>query len=232
MNKKDKWQTIWQKKGKLEVGKISLKKLIHMNGFDGGTGKITVDNWKMFINFIEKELEIKKKDSIYEVGCGSGAFLYHFYRKGHNVGGMDYSDSLIEIAKKVIKGELSVNEAIKLRDNKKYDFVVANSVFHYFTNLDYALAVIIKMLNKANKGVGIFDIPNKELEKESLLIRSKSLPKGEYEKKYKGLGHFYYDKEWFFDVAKKHNYKIKIFDQNINNYGNNCFRFNVFIIKK
>lgn len=231
MNKKNKWQKIWEKKGKLKDRNITLRKLISMNGFDSGAGKIGVENWKKFIKFISKKLGIKKGDSIYEVGCGAGAFLYQFYKRGHGVGGGDYSMSLIKIAKRIMRGDFNVGEARKLNNKRKYDFVVANSVFQYFPDFDYALMVVSEMLDKANKGIGIFDVPNEHLKEKSERARRRSLSKGEYKKKYEGLSHLYYDKNWFYKLGKEYNYKVRIFNQNINNYGNNRFRFNVVIIK-
>jgi len=41
--------------------------------------------------------------------------------------------------------------------------------------------------------------------------------------------HLYYDKSFFEDFAKTENMKVKIFDQNIKEYGNSPFRFNVLL---
>jgi ubiquinone/menaquinone biosynthesis C-methylase UbiE len=231
MNKKNKWQKIWEKKGKLKDRNITLRKLISMNGFDSGAGKIGVENWKKYIEVVINELGIQKGDSIYEVGCGSGGFLYQFYKRGNGVGGVDYSRSLIKIAKKIIRGDFNVGEARKLNTKRKYDFVVANSVFQYFPDFDYALMVVSKMLDKANKGIGIFDVPNEHLKEKSERARRGSLKKGEYKRKYERLSHLYYDKIGFINWGKEHNYKVRIFNQNIKNYGNNHFRFNIVITK-
>lgn len=42
----------------------------------------------------------QKIESIYEVGCGSGANLFLFEQDGIACGGLDYSEALIESAKK------------------------------------------------------------------------------------------------------------------------------------
>ena len=53
----------------------------------------------------------------------------------------------------------------------------------------------------------------------------------EYEKKYKGLDHLFYEKDWFLNSAKKYNLRANIIDQNYKNYGNSEFRFNVILEK-
>lgn len=43
-------------------------------------------------------------NSVYEVGCGSGANLYLLKNRGIQVGGIDYSRSLVDTAKKIVGG--------------------------------------------------------------------------------------------------------------------------------
>ena len=48
----------------------------------------------------------------------------------------------------------------------------------------------------------------------------------EYEQKYKNLNHLFYEKEWFINLAKKYNLKVKIIDQDYKKYGYAKYRFN------
>ena len=57
------------------------------------------------------------------------------------------------------------------------------------------------------------------------------LSKEEYEKKYAGLEHLFYEKSWFEDIAKELGLKIKIWDQNFTQYSNSQLRFNVIMEK-
>ena len=56
-----------------------LSELICLDGFDGKTGKINVVDWVNYIKYISDYIGIKKHESIFEIGCGSGAFLYPFF---------------------------------------------------------------------------------------------------------------------------------------------------------
>ena len=69
----------------------------------------------------------------------------------------------------------------------KYDYVISNSVFHYFDNLDYAEQVIKKMLLKATKKVGIFDLNDFSKKSEYDKTRMGMMNKQEYIQKYEGL---------------------------------------------
>lgn len=82
--------------------------------------------------------------SIFEVGCGAGPNLYLYQQDGLHVGGIDYSHSLIDIAKTVLKDlvELICDEAIHLPDTITYDAVLSNSVFSYFDSYEYAETVL------------------------------------------------------------------------------------------
>ena len=74
-----------------------------MNGFDSPLGSMNEKNWKLFIETISKIVNIKKDDSVFELGCGAGSFLYLFYEKGFYVAGIDFSEKLIEKANGVFK---------------------------------------------------------------------------------------------------------------------------------
>jgi len=207
-----------------------LLNLIRTDGFDSGTGSIQLDSWKSYVDWVDMILQVSKNNSIYEVGCGSGALLYPFYIKGYKVGGLDYSSLLISNAEKIMKDmDFMVNEALNLTSEIKYDFVVANSVFFYFPDYAYAERVLDKMVEKAIKRVLIMDVPDLKLKDECEKVRSSAYPPGEYEKKYKGLSHLYFDREWFVNYCLKNQLTVKLYDQKISNYDNSRFRFNCLI---
>jgi hypothetical protein len=45
-------------------------------------------------------LGIRSGDTVYELGCGAGAFLYPLWQRGVKVGGLDYSSSLLDAARR------------------------------------------------------------------------------------------------------------------------------------
>lgn len=146
--------------------------------------------------------------------------------------GGDYSRVLIELAKMIMpKGDFLNVEACEIEEKKIYDVIVSHSVFHYFPDLEYAKKVIVKMIKKARKKIGIFDINDKAKEEFYHEERMKKLGRDEYFVKYKGLEHLFYEKKWFKDIANEFNLKVYIFDQNFETYINSKFRFNVIMEK-
>jgi len=227
----NKWKQIWNKNER--INKIILEMLIKADGFDSGAGSFSVDNWIEYTHLFYKKLNIQKNDSIYDVGCGSGAFIYPLYLEKHFVGGIDYSMGLIDLAHTIMPNSDFVdNEAIYMDVSKSYDVVVSHSVFHYFKDLSYAKSVIEKMINKSNKKIAIFDINDKSKESEYHKIRMQGMDEKEYKDKYKGLGHMFYEKTCFVDLANEFGCIVDIFDQDFEKFSNSKLRFNVIMEKK
>lgn len=226
------WQKIWNQRQLETTLKSTLQQLIAVDGFDGSWGGIDETAWMEYIESLTAKLQISAKDSIFEVGCGAGAFLYPFYQKGNRVAGIDYSENLAKIAINIMpRADIIVGEAINIPQKPTFDFVVANGVFFYFKDCEYAAEVLSLMLQMANKGVGIFDLPDWSKKEEAISMRKAKLGDAEYEEKYRGLEHLYYKKEWFEQVLANKPVKVVIEDLSIKNYGNSRYRFNVFIHK-
>ena len=151
---------------------------------------------------------------------------------GNKVSGIDYSSSLIENIQKTIPDmNFCCCEAIKLNVSKKFDVAISNSVFQYFESYEYAKTVINKMLSKVKKKIAILNINDINKKDDAEKLRKVALSEEEYEDKYSGLNHLFYDKSFFIDTAKGLNCSTEVFPQNIEQYGNNPFRFNVIITK-
>jgi len=226
------WKKIWNKRD-YRTSCINLDELIKADGFDMGAGRFDENKWVEYVTYIAEQASIESTQSIFEVGCGAGAFLYPLYKKNHRVSGLDYSMSLIEIANRIMPGMNFINcDACSMDINKRYDIVISNSVFQYFDNLEYARKVIDNMLAKANTKVLLLDINDKCKESESIAIRKEILGDKEYKSKYSTLKHLFYEKDWFRKIANQEDYEVEIFDQNIEGYINSGFRFNVVFTKK
>lgn len=224
------WHKIWDNQNR--VNNLLLETLIKADGFETGAGNFTLEDWKLYTKSLFDYLDISEDDSIFDRGCGSGAFLFNHFINNHKVGGLDYSEALIGLAKIIFKGsDFITDEASKLDTKNKYDFVVSHSVFRYFKDLDYSKRVLLKMLEKAKKKVGIFDINDKSKEKSYHKIRMGSMTQDSYLKKYQGLDHMFYEKSWFKKIANEYDIKIKIFDQTFKRYSNSQLRFNVIFEK-
>lgn len=226
------WKEIWNRRSFSAGEKLSLDALIKLDGFDSGAGRIAADDWQTYADIISNKLQLVDGNSVYELGCGAGAFLYALREKhALKVGGLDYSSALIEAATQAMPdGEFIAAEAKLVDAEIAYDFVISNSVFHYFSQ-DYAAAVLARMVKKAKAAVAIMEVPDLQTKLESEALRRDLLSQEEYDKKYAGLEHTYYDRAWFKDQAAALGCSCETFDGCVPGYAQNKFRFGA-IIKK
>lgn len=222
------WHEIWGERTTIAEA-TTLAGLIRLDGFDLGAGKVDEQAWNDYVAVLARRLGTVVGDSVFEVGCGGGALLFVFHQAGHPVGGIDYSPALIEHARRAMPDmPFAVAEANALAGDA-WDFVVANSVFSYFPNQEYAQDVFTRMLAMARKGVAILDVPDLELRDAAEAARRAALPPGEYEARYRGLEHRYYSREWFAALAARHGWQIDMAEQWLAGYGNAPYRFNVIL---
>ncbi len=225
------WKEIWSSR-KIGSGGGMLEKLLTANGYDSVFGKMAVTPFMDYINRIRTELGIAEKDTLYEVGCGAGAVLYPFYTQGHVVSGLDYSRPLIALAASAMPDmAFHVGEADQLAVAQKFDTVLSCGAFIYFEGYDYAEKVIMRMVQKAKKTIGIFDISDLALKSEAETLRRKSMGAEAYDQKYQGMEHLYYPQSFFKDAARASGCKIRIFTQSIKGYKNSSYRYNVVMVK-
>lgn len=222
------WLAIWQNKGNRKAEKASLEELLSINGYDTKTSKLNSDDWLFYITKIIQKLNIEQNESVYEVGCGAGAFLYVMKRYCQKVSGLDYSKNLVEICKNACEiPSIDCKEAIDLDTNSKWDHVLSSGCFLYFPDEKYTFNVLDKMLLKSQKTIGIFDV--NDLFKKEDFIKYKKETTVNYEKTYAGLEQLFLDKQFFFDWANKKGVKAIIEDQDIKNYNNSKYRYNVYV---
>jgi cyclopropane fatty-acyl-phospholipid synthase-like methyltransferase len=223
------WKTIWNKNGlTVENTTNEVDDLMYISGYTG-TG-ITYDKLSEFWGHVNKKFNIDKPSSFYEVGIGTGIALKILHEMGHSVGGSDYAKNSVERAKTLsLSNDIECLEASDVSPDPKYDYVASFGVFHYFSDLDYVNKVVEIMINKANKGIGIFDICDKE--KESIYVETRKAYDSDYESKYAGLDHLFIDKSFWNDIALKNNLSIIVEDQAIPGYKNSKLRYNIYLTK-
>lgn len=224
------WQDIWNKRSSEVTNKLGLEDLVRLDGFDTGAGAISADEWRAYATRRANEMGLQPGDSVFEIGCGAGAFSFVLQELGCKVAGVDYSTPLILAAHRAMpKGTWAVGSANALElPEQSYDAVMANSVFHYFPNEGYAQQVLRTILKAARRAVGIFDVPDVRLAAAAKVHRKAMLGEEEYRRRYAGLTHLALDVEWFSRELPK-GWEISAAPQDIVGYGNNEYRFNVIL---
>jgi len=237
---KNKWESIWGRKrpDNIDLSKNEFDVFCALKKADGFDVSVH-DEQKYFRAFYNEWMEMYRQvnelvknglHSVYEVGCGSGVNLYLFQNriKECALGGIDYSQGLIDIARNVVSGaDLVCGSAEKLDVGKKYDLVMADSVFQYFAGEEYAEDVLNKMILKSDKIVYISELHDITLQEEWLAFRRKSMD--DYDRIYEGLDKMFYSKEWLIDIATRHNKQVMFTKGDNPEYWNSKYIFNCFI---
>ena len=228
-NINENWKDVWSERNMPDSGD-TLNKMLRLDGMDTGFGSVENKDWEDYVNSIIKKCRITPESQVFEIGCGSGAFLYPMYQQSINVSGLDFSQQLITYAKSFMpKGNFYQGDATQAL-SKKYSHIVSSGVFMYFTDLSYAKKVLENCLQYTSQYIAILDVPDIAKQAQNENIRESHYTKGDYQKDYDNLQHLYYSKSWFTQtLANLGVNNIEIVDQNINGYKNSEFRFNIFI---
>lgn len=236
------WKGLW---GNRSADKATLRdgdvrqiflELKRSNGFDVVEGGIP---YKSFLNQYQEMKERLSRpipegtdlQSVYEVGCGSGANLFLFENDGIACGGIDYSESLLRCAKQVLRtADIRCDEAFQLPEAPQYDAVISLGVFSYFLDEAYAETVLERMANKANYAIGVLDIPNVAKREDYYAYRKRLIP--DFETRYLGLPRQFYSKSFFETFAQKHNMDVEIHPMTMEYYWNSQFNFDCYLYKR
>lgn len=223
------WQKIWSTRTLEKARQPKLPDLLGLDGFASGVGAVSPASWRAYVNRRASEIGLGTQASVFEIGCGSGAFLWVLRERGCKIGGIDYAANLVAVAARAIPdGQWQVGEADQAIGMRRYDVVVANSVFHYFPSLEYAGRVLQNMLEAAKSAVAVLDVPDLELTASDIANRRAVLGKEEYDRRYAGLSHLALTPDWFYGFGGK-GWQVKAAAQDIPEYGNSPYRFNVII---
>lgn len=141
------WQEIWEKKGLLPT-----QDLLVLNG-----GEHTSIHPPRLGQLIKEHLEFSAPDSVLEIGCGAGVIAQYL---GPHYVGVDYSQSLVKKHIALLQNSVLHAHAHDLPfKDKSFDKVFAHSVFHYFSDHDYARLVLAEMKRVARSLIFVGDLP-------------------------------------------------------------------------
>jgi ubiquinone/menaquinone biosynthesis C-methylase UbiE len=228
------WGRIWKERQPDHSGRPNLADLLRADGYDTGFGTVTAEAWSAHVARWIGALGVTPDMSIFEVGCGAGAFLYSFNEIGCQVGGIDLSSGLLEVARLVMpEGCFRVGDAAELVGSETADIVLSSGVFQYFPSQRYARDVVRRMVGAARRAVLILDLPDHDRREQAEASRSAAFSDPvEYATRYKGLAHQYYRRselvEW---LTAEGCSPVVAEDVDIEGYANAPYRFNVYGMK-
>jgi trans-aconitate methyltransferase len=224
------WAEVWAKRG-VDLDVTDLSNLIVINGFDSQAARVDAESWRVHARAVANYLSLRRGESVFEVGCGAGAFLLPFAELfGADVGGVDLSERLIEIARLVLpEGDFICGQASALEPSPQKDYVIAHSVFQYL-GLNEAEETLRRMVAKARNSVLVLDVPDESTRNDSESFRMAGFTREQYETRYSGLPHTYYEKEWFSEVSAGLGKRVDFFETKMSGYLQAKYRFGVHIL--
>src|SRR5258707_146698 len=123
MNISDNWRSVWERKG-TEVADQTpdLERLLKANGYDTGCAGVSTAAWTAHVDRVLNRLGAIAGQTLFEVGCGAGAFLIPVQERGLTVAGCDYSSTLAALAAKAIPdGQFECCQASEVPLSPQYD---------------------------------------------------------------------------------------------------------------
>lgn len=116
--------------------------------------------WREFVEHVAETLDIGPGTSVFDVGCGSGAFLFPLWENGYVVGGIDPSEALVELALGAMPGQrIAPGSPWDLDPAEAWDVVVASGGLRA-TGPDRGRAMLARMVAKARHAVALLDLPD------------------------------------------------------------------------
>lgn len=225
------WKQVWDRRTLDASAPSRLAALMAADGHDTGFGSMTEAAWRAHVERVAERFELAPGESVYEVGCGAGAFLLPFAEKGHSVGGLDLSEALLGYAREVLPAGtlLEHADAGSVPVLPRFDLVLASGVLLYFPDLAYTRGVLARMVGKARRFVAVLDVADLARKDAAMAHRRGHLGQEEYEKRYAGLEHLFVDRGWMEKELRALGCtKVHTEDQSIEGYANGAFRFNAF----
>jgi ubiquinone/menaquinone biosynthesis C-methylase UbiE len=234
----NRWRSIWENKAEVPSHN-TLTSLIKADGFDSVYAQYTNQEWESICRKIVTHSRFDPGSKTLEIGCGSGAIVYCISGLAEGVFyGMDFSSSLIEIAKKTMPSFFwSVQESSNLSYPENFfDTVLIHSVLQYMPNQNYLEETLMEALRVCKTGgsIVIADVYDKEKLEVYLALRSeaKGLSVSEYLRENIGFEHMFLSKEFIHNFFKDSE-SVQEVDLNCDNSShiNSLYNFSVKVIK-
>lgn len=204
---------------------------LRLNGYDSEiSGNPTARDFADLVRAWGAMVPIRPDESVFELGCGAGAFLESAVRVLGltRAAGCDLSPSLVEAGRRLFPHlDLSVGSGATMPTEPRFDHCASFGVFIYFPDLAYARNVVARLKAKAHRSVSIFDVPDARTRDACESFRRQAYGDARYETDYRGLDHLYLERSWMASQFEPDDWQVTIEDQSLSGYANAPYRFNV-----
>jgi len=225
------WKSIWDKKGQ----QVNVP-LHHVDGFD----LLDAQQWDYMIYQVTKPIGINNGDSVLECGCGAGALLSCLLKHYPDlkVSGVDYSKSLLEMARRNLKGDFYYGDMtnISFIKDQQYNHTISFSTFHYLSSEESARKTVREMVRVTKTGGVIFIGEVSDLAKRKEAFSIRELTHRDHRRvSAANPDHLFLSKDLFRELAEDMRLELNIVDQDnfdLPFYETAKYRYSVYLTKK
>jgi SAM-dependent methyltransferase len=230
-DRSEEWRDIWSRKGLDESVPLHV-----INGAD----LLSADEWQAMVDMVSAPLALRAGDRVLECGCGAGAFLGSLVNRhdGLAISGLDYSETLLAIARRRLDGTFVLGDMRDLRAfaSGSQDHVVSYSTFHYLPSPEAARAVIDEMFRVVRPGGTIYVGEVSDSAKQEQAQRSRAISHRDHKRvSAASPDHLFLPKTFFEDIAREHGASIRIVDHtdlDLQHYPVASYRYSVYMVKR
>ena len=233
-SRQERWHDIWLRKGMQRTS----SPLHHVNGFL----QLSETQYAGMVSTLADPIGIKSGSSVLDCGCGAGAFLAEIQKqyKCKRLAGVDYSQSLINVAKLSIEStDLHVSTICDLSrwQDETFDVVLSFSVYFYLSSVEDVKQALGEAIRVCKKGGSIFVGDVSDLAKKELALRLRGKTHKTQEKlSSDSPDHLYLPQELFRQIAAEKgmtNVRIVPHDETplLGYYDTAPYRFSVYMDK-
>lgn len=115
--------------------------------------------WRAFVEHVAESLDVGPGTSVFDVGCGAGAFVYPLWENGYVVGGVDVTEERVALARNAMpQGRFAVGTPAAFDPAEPWDVVVASRGFADCIDLDQVRGMLARMVAKATHAVAVLNV--------------------------------------------------------------------------
>jgi SAM-dependent methyltransferase len=119
--------------------------------------------WRARVENVAETLDIGPGTSVFDVGCGAGAFLLPLWENDYRVGGVDREAALVSLARRAMPdGRFQEGEPWEIDPAESWAVVVASQGLRACGTLDQVRGLLARMTAKAAYAVAVLGVSEGE----------------------------------------------------------------------
>lgn len=133
-----------------------LSALMHSHPAATGVDEST---WRERVEHVAETLDVGPGTTVFDIGCGAGAFLLPLWENHYRVGGLDEDASLLALARQAMPdGQFIVGRPWEVDPAESWQVVASSRGLDPCRSLDEARGLLARMTAKASYAVALLGV--------------------------------------------------------------------------